>query len=305
MPSTPYSVSWANSLFEDNAEFALGMVLSYKQKRNQIKQIMTSSLPAVKEETKEKFQTWLENPEDFSITYPLKKELDSLEIPKDLRDLLDYVPSRSVWAIGGDGWAYDIGFGGIDHVLSSNENIKILVLDTEVYSNTGGQMSKSSKVGQVAEFADFGKKTAKKDLFKMAMCYPNCYVASISLGADFMHTIKVLKEAEVHVGPAIVIAYCPCVEHGIKGGLSCTTKEQSLAVEVGYQLLMRYHPEEEKLYLDSKEPDFTKYESFLENETRYSALKIKSPEIARELLEINKQNAMKRYQEYKEKAFVE
>ncbi len=302
MPSTPYKVSWANSLFEDNAEFALGMVLSYKQKRKQIENIMRASLPAVSPNVKEKFQVWLDNSEDFTKTYSLKEELKNLEIPKDLRDLLDYVPSRSVWAIGGDGWAYDIGFGGIDHVLSSNENIKILVLDTEVYSNTGGQMSKSSKVGQVAEFANFGKKNAKKDLFKMAMCYPNCYVASICLGADFMHTIKTLKEAEAHEGPAIVIAYCPCVEHGIKGGLSCTTKEQALAVEVGYQLLMRYVPEEEKLYLDSKEPDFTKYESFLENETRYNALKIKDPKLAEELLEINKQNAIKRYQYYIEKA---
>ncbi len=305
MPSTPYSIPWANSLFEDNAEFALGMVLSYKQKRKQIEKIMTSSLPAVDESTKEKFNLWLENKEDFTITYSLKEELKKLEIPADLRSLLDYIPSRSVWAIGGDGWAYDIGFGGIDHVLSSNENIKILVLDTEVYSNTGGQMSKSSKVGQVAEFADFGKKTSKKDLFKIAMCYPNCYVASICLGADFMHTIKTLKEAEAHNGPAIVIAYCPCVEHGIKGGLSCTNKEQSLAVEVGYQLLMRYKPEEEKLYLDSKEPNFELYESFLENETRYNALKIKDEKLAKTLLEINKQNAIRRYQYYKEKALAQ
>lgn len=302
MPSTPYTIPWANSLFEDNAEFALGMTLSYRQKRMQIETIMKSSINAVEQPVKEKFNLWLENKEDFQVTYPLKKELENLEIPKDLKDLLDYIPARSVWAIGGDGWAYDIGFSGIDHVLSSNENVKILVLDTEVYSNTGGQMSKSSKIGQVAEFADFGKKNAKKDLFKIAMCYPNCYVGSICLGADFAHTIKTLKEAEAHVGPAIVIAYCPCVEHGIKGGLSCTTQEQALAVEVGYQLLMRYHPIEEKLYLDSKEPNFLEYEKFLDNETRYHALKIKDEALAKELLEQNKQNAMKRYQEYKEKS---
>lgn len=302
IPSTPYTVSWANSLFEDNAEFAFGMYTSYKQKRKQIEKIMKASLNAVTKEVQEKFNLWLENKEDFKITYQVKEELKALEIPKDLKDLLDYVPARTVWAIGGDGWAYDIGFGGIDHVLSSNENIKILVLDTEVYSNTGGQMSKSSKVGQVAEFADFGKQNAKKDLFKIAMSYPNCYVASICLGADFQQTIKALKEAEAHKGPAIVIAYAPCVEHGIKGGLSCTTQEQKLAVEVGYQLLMRYNPVEEKLHLDSRVPNFDNYEKFLDNETRYHALKIKDKEIAKELLETNKQNAIKRYNEYKEKS---
>ncbi len=304
IPSTPYTVSWANSLFEDNAEFAFGMVLSYKQKRKQIENIMKCSLPAIDDNLKEKFNSWLNNKEDFNITYKLKSEFESLEIPNDLKKLLDYIPSRSVWAIGGDGWAYDIGFAGIDHVLSSNEKIKILVLDTEVYSNTGGQMSKSSKIGQVCEFADFGKKTNKKDLFKIAMCYPNCYVASVCLGADFNHTIKTLKEAEEHDGPAIVIAYSPCVEHGIKGGLSCTTKEQELAVEVGYQLLMRYHPQEEKLYLDSKEPDFSKYEEFLNNETRYHALKIKDENLAFELLKINKENAIKRYQYYQRKSEI-
>lgn len=302
IPSAPYSIPWANSLFEDNAEFALGMELSYKQKRKQIEKIMEVSLDSVDKNVKEKFKTWLNNKEDFALTYQLKKELTDLEIPKDLKDLLDYIPARSIWAIGGDGWAYDIGFGGIDHVLSSNENVKILVLDTEVYSNTGGQMSKSSKVGAVAEFADFGKKNAKKDLFKIAMCYPNCYVGSICLGADFSHTIKTLKEAENHEGPAIVIAYCPCVEHGIKGGLSCTTKEQELAVTVGYQLLMRYNPVEEKLYLDSKEPKFEEYENFLDNEIRYHSLKIKDAKLASELLKINKQNAIKRYQYYKEKS---
>lgn len=302
LPSTPYSIPWANSLFEDNAEFALGMILSYKQKRNQIENIMQSSLNSVSDKVKDIFNKWLENKEDFNLTYPLKKELATLEIPNDLKNLLDYIPARSVWAIGGDGWAYDIGFGGIDHVLSSNEKIKILVLDTEVYSNTGGQMSKSSKVGQVAEFADFGKKNAKKDLFKIAMCYPNCYVGSICLGADFNHTIKILKEAENHIGPAIVIAYSPCVEHGIKGGLSCTNKEQVLAVDVGYQLLMHYNPLEEKLYLDSKEPDFSRYNEFLENEVRYNSLKIKDPQLAESLLELNKENAIKRYKYYYEKS---
>ena len=301
-PSTPYSISWANSLFEDNAEFALGMYLSNKQKRDQIEHIIKTCLSSVQLNVKEKLEKWLDNKEDFAITYHLKKELEDLEVPKDLKDLLDYVPARSIWAIGGDGWAYDIGFGGIDHVLSSGYPVKILVLDTEVYSNTGGQMSKSSKIGQVAEFADFGKRNAKKDLFRIAMAYPNCYVGSISLGADFNQTIKTIKEAEEHNGPAIIIAYSTCVEHGIKGGMACSLKEQDLAVKSGYHLLMRYDPKLEKLYLDSKEPNFDLYEEFLNQETRYNALRIKNADLAKELLNLNKQNAIKRYQFYKEKS---
>ena len=213
--------------------------------------------------------------------------------------MLSYVPSRVVWAFGGDGWAYDIGFGGLDHMLSQNENVKCLVLDTEVYSNTGGQASKSSKLGAVAEFADAGKKTYKKDLFRIAMSYPNCYVASICLGSNIMQTVKVFKEAMEHNGPSIIIAYSPCVEHGIKNGMSCSILEEKLAVDVGYQLLMRYIPEEEKLYLDSREPDFSKYEEFLENEVRFNALKIKNKDLADELLNMQKENAIKRYNYYK------
>ena len=159
-------------------------------------------------------------------------------------------------------------------------------------------MSKSSHVGQVAEFADLGKKNAKKDLFKIAMCYPNCYVASVSLGANIMQTIKAFKEASEHVGPSIIIAYSPCVEHGIKGGLSCTTKEQKLAVEVGYTLLMRYLPENDLLVIDSKEPNFERYNELLDNEVRYNSLKIKDAKLAEKLLEINKENAIKRYEYY-------
>ena len=298
-PSTPYSIPWANSLFEDNAEFALGIHSSYKQKRDRIENVMRMSLDSVTSDVKELFNKWLDNKENHAITMDIKEKLKDKDIPKEIKDNLDYIPSRVVWAIGGDGWAYDIGFGGLDHTLSQNENIKCLVLDTEVYSNTGGQSSKSSKIGAVAEFANFGKKTYKKDLFKIAMCYPNCYVASISLGSNIMHTIKVFKEAMEHNGPAIIIAYSPCVEHGIKNGMSCSISEGKLAVDVGYQLLMRYNPEEEKLYLDSKEPDFSRYEEFLNNEVRYSALKIKNKDIAEELLNIQKENAIKRYNYYK------
>ena len=177
--------------------------------------------------------------------------------------------------------------------------VKCLILDTEVYSNTGGQASKSSKIGAVAEFADFGKKTYKKDLFRIAMSYPNCYVASISLGSNIMHTIKIMKEAMEHNGPAIIIAYSPCVEHGIKNGMSCSMSEGKLAVDVGYTMLMHYKPEEEKLYIDSKEPDFDRYEEFLNNEVRFKALKIKDEKLAQELLNLQKENAIKRYNYYK------
>jgi len=300
-PSTPYSIPWANSLFEDNAEFGYGMLVSFNKKREQLEEKIKSNLNVVNDEVKLLFEEWLNNKNDFDKTMDIKNKLNDLEIPESIKDLIDYIPSRSVWAIGGDGWAYDIGFGGIDHVLSSNENIKILVLDTEVYSNTGGQSSKSSRIGQVAEFANFGKKTNKKDLFRIAMGYPNCYVASISLGANYMHAIKVFKEAIEHDGPAIIIAYSTCVEHGIKCGMSCSLKEQRLAVECGYINLMRYNPIEEKLYMDSKEPDFSKYEEFLNNEVRFKSLKLKDENLAKEILNMQKENSIKRYNFYKEK----
>lgn len=302
VPTTPYTIPWANSLFEDNAEFALGMHLSFQSKRNLIKKIMEEEMNYVNSELKELFTTFINNMDDFKITMDIKNKLSNMEIPEKLKSLLNYVLARTVLAIGGDGWAYDIGFGGLDHVLSTGENIKVLVLDTEVYSNTGGQASKSSKIGAVAEFADFGKKTAKKDLFRIAMSYPNCYVASISLGANMMHSIKVMKEAMEHNGPAIIIAYSPCIEQGIKTGMSHSIEEEKLASEVGYTLLMRYNPEEEKLYMDNKEPNFDDYEKFLDNEVRYNALKIKDKDLANELLSKQIENAKKRYAYYKDLA---
>ncbi len=300
VPTTPYTIPWANSLFEDNAEFALGMHLSFQSKRALIKRIMETEMDHVSEPVKELFESFLNNFNDFKITMEIKNKLSSLEIPEKLKSLLSYIPARTVLAIGGDGWAYDIGFGGLDHVLSTGENIKVLVLDTEVYSNTGGQASKASKLGAVAEFADFGKKTAKKDLFRMAMSIPNCYVASISLGANMMHSIKVMKEAMEHNGPAIIIAYSPCIEQGIKTGMSHSIEEEKLASEVGYTLLMRYNPVEKKLYMDNKEPNFDDYEKFLDNEVRYNALKIKDKELANELLSKQIENAKERYAYYKD-----
>ena len=295
-PSTPYSIPWANSLFEDNAEFALGIHISYKQKRERIKHIMEETINSVDIDVKELFTKGLENENDFEVTNQIKSELKGKTLPKELSDLIDYVPARTVWAIGGDGWAYDIGYGGLDHVLHSNENIKVLVLDTEVYSNTGGQASKSTKLGAVAEFANFGKKTAKKDLFKIASCIPNCYVASISLGANMMQAIKAFNEAEAHNGPAIIIAYSPCIEHGIKTGMTYSCEEQKLAVECGYTILMRYDGE---THIDSKEPNFDKYETFLDNEVRFNALKIKDKDLANKVLEEQQENAIKRYKYYK------
>lgn len=302
VPSTPYTIPWANSLFEDNAEFALGMHLSYETKRNLIKKIMIKEKDEMSVEVQELFNLYLDNMNDFDKTLEVKEKLKEMDIPEEIRSLLNYVPSRTVLAIGGDGWAYDIGFGGLDHVLQSNENIKVLVLDTEVYSNTGGQASKASRLGQVAEFADFGKKTVKKDLFRIAMSYPNCYVASISLGANMMHSIKAVKEAMEHEGPALIIAYSPCIEHGIKTGMATSILEEKIASEVGYTLLMRYNPEEEKLYMDNKEPDFESYEKFLDNEVRYNALKIKDEKLAQELLLEQQNNAKKRYKYYKDLA---
>jgi len=287
-PSTPYNIPWANSLFEDNAEFGFGIMKSYKNKRDQIEKIMLQNTE------NEIYKKWLDNKDNYEITSMIKEDLKISDFNKEL---LDYIEARSVWCIGGDGWAYDIGFGGIDHILSSNENINILVLDTEVYSNTGGQASKSTNLGALAKFAGNGKKTNKKDLFKIASNYNNIYVASVCLGANPMHTIKCFIEAEKHNGPSIIIAYSPCNEHGIKGGLSNSLDEQKLSVECGYNILMRY--KENKLYLDSPEPNFDKYEEFLNNEVRYNSLKLKNKELAEELLEQQKNNAKERYLYFK------
>ena len=294
-PRTPYSIPWASSLFEDNAEFGFGMLLSFNQKREHLKDALDKYYDSVSIGLKSVFDRLKENFDNFDETIRIKDELSLIEdLPLEIKKLLDYVPCRSVWTIGGDGWAYDIGFGGIDHVLSSNTKARMLVLDTEVYSNTGGQMSKSSQLGQVAEFANYGKNNYKKDLFRIAMSYPNCYVASISLGANPIQAIKAFKEAENHDGPSIIIAYAPCIEHGIKSG--CSNKEEKLVVEAGYTLLMRYNPEDNKLSLDSKEPNYEKLEELWDNETRFKALKIKDSNLAEELLSKQKVELKNRYE---------
>ena len=298
-PSTPYLIPWANSLFEDNAEFSMGMYVSLTEKRNRLENVMLEKMDDVTQDIQKLFKKWLKNKDDYEITMDIKNKLLDLKIPTEVKELINYVPAHSVWAIGGDGWAYDIGYGGLDHILHSNENINILVLDTEVYSNTGGQSSKATSLGAVAKFNNSGKRTLKKDLFKIAMNIPNCYVASISLGANMFQAIKTFKEAEEHNGPSIVIAYSPCIEQGIKSGMGCSIQEEKLAVQVGYTILMRYNPDLDKLFIDSKEPDFDNYMNLLDNEVRFNSLKIKDKKLAKELLEEQKEYARKRYEYYK------
>ena len=299
-PSTPYSLPWANSLFEDNAEFGYGLHLSYKNKRDRLKNLIEEYMPEFTPNVKKIMKELLDNFEDLEVTKEVYEKLDKIKLPKKLGDLREYIKARRVVCLGGDGWAYDIGFNGIDHVLSSEENIKVMVLDTEVYSNTGGQMSKSSHLGQVAQFAGLGKKNHKKDLFRIAMSYPNCYIGTICLGSNMMQAISTMKEAMEHNGPSIIICYCPCIEHGIKGGMGCSLAEEKLAVDSGYVLLMRYNPETKLITMDSKEPNFDKYDEFLSNEVRYRSLKLKNKEFSDELLKLNKEEAIERYNYYKD-----
>ena len=295
IPNIPYTIPWSSSLFEDNAEYGYGMLLSTNTIRNRIKSIMENNM---NNSNSELFKLWLDNYDDYKTT---KKVYESLteDIPNELKDLKEYIISRNIWCIGGDGWAYDIGFSGIDHVLSSNDNINILVLDTELYSNTGGQSSKSSPKGSIESFAMSGKRTNKKDLARIAMSYPNCYVAQVSLAGNPIQLIKALKEANEYDGPSIVIAYAPCISHGIKGGMSNSLEMEKQAVMCGYFPLFRYHPINGYSF-DSKKVDFDKYEIFLNNQTRYAMLKKINPDQAVVLFKENKESAIKRFKYYEE-----
>lgn len=254
----------------------------------------------VEPEVKATFKEWIDNMDDDDLTLAIKEKLSNSDIPNELKKLIDYIPSRSVWILGGDGWAYDIGYGGLDHVLHSNENINIMVLDTEVYSNTGGQKSKSTRIGSVAEFSASGKHENKKDLFKIAMSIPNVYVASISMGANPMQAIKAIKEAKEHDGPSLIIAYSTCIEQGIYGGLTNSIDEQKLLVDIGYNLLMRYDPTEDKLVVDSKEPDFTSYDAVFRRELRYKNLEVKNEDEYEKLYEENINASKSRYNYFKD-----
>lgn len=314
--------AWANSLFEDNAEFGLGMYLGVKQQREKLADLIGEAVKLdIPEELKEAFNLWLQNVEDSKMTkkaaltiVPFLEKYKSEdakvdELLKEIYDRKELLIKKSQWIFGGDGWAYDIGFGGLDHVLASGEDVNVLVFDTEVYSNTGGQASKATPTGAVAQFAAAGKETKKKDLGRIAMTYGYVYVAQVSMGASHNQLIKALVEAENYPGPSLVIAYAPCINHGIRGGLVNTPDRQKLAVETGYWNLYRYNPllkEEGKnpFILDSKEP--TKpVKDFLETEVRYSSLLRTFPDRAEELFAKAEKDVKERYETYKKLAELE
>lgn len=316
-PLTPFctdkngeGVAWANSLFEDNAEFGFGMRIATNYKLGQILKIFTETKDQVEPELKELIEKYIANFKNRELVRTFVKDLVSLvktskneEVKKVLefeRDLID----KSVWIVGGDGWSYDIGYGGVDHVIANDEDVNILVLDTEVYSNTGGQSSKSSQAGSIAKFTASGKKTAKKSLAMMAMAYGTVYVAQISLGANPMQAIKAMKEAESYDGPSLIIAYSPCANHGIKGGLSNAQRVEKAAVECGYFPIFRYDPRLEKqgknpMQLDCKEPNFDLFRDFVMGETRFSQLPKVNPEHAEELLTKSCDDAKARWKRLK------
>ena len=310
-PSTPFvndkngeGVAWANSLFEDNAEYGYGMALAENYKQACILKTIEDNMDNVAPELKEAFTKYIEIQGNREAERELSKTIKELAAQSDIADVkaladTDLV-SKSIWIVGGDGWAYDIGYGGLDHVLASDVNVNVLVLDTEVYSNTGGQSSKSSQAASIAKFAAGGKTTAKKDLGQIAMAYGHVYVASISMGANKNQTLKAIKEAEAYNGPSLILAYSPCAEHGIKGGLSNHQKTQAKAVECGYVDLYRYNPEaEQPLTIDSKEPDYDKMLDFMMTETRFSQLPKLKGETAYEMFEKTKQDAMRRHRRLK------
>ena len=281
---------WANSLFEDNAEFGLGIKQGINVKREKIKKYMEDN-------ECELFRKWLDNINDYKVCKDVYEQIDFKEHPY-LLELKDYIIPKSMWIIGGDGFAYDIGYGGLDHVLSTNENINILILDTEVYSNTGGQSSKSSNIGSIASFTAGGKTNYKKDLAKIAMCYPHVYVACVNIGYNKEQYLKALQEANAHDGPSIIIAYAPCIEHGIKKGMDHSLDDSYLASKCGYFLTFRFNPDTNQFSLDSKDVDFDKYDEFLENENRYANLKKVNPNEASILLGKQKEWAKNRFDYY-------
>ncbi|MBQ9757580.1 MAG: pyruvate:ferredoxin (flavodoxin) oxidoreductase [Clostridia bacterium] len=323
-PSMPYcknaegkGPAWANSLFEDNAEFGLGMVLANKKIRNTLVSRMNSVMDEVKPELAAAFKAWIEGKDNADASKAAAKEIAALikdadmtnPAIKEIADRTDFLVKRSQWVFGGDGWAYDIGYGGLDHVIASGEDINIFVVDTEVYSNTGGQASKATPTAAVAKFAASGMKTKKKDLGMIGTTYGYVYVAQIALGADMNQALKAIKEAEAYPGPSLIIAYAPCINHGIKVGMANTIAEEKKAVQTGYWHLWRYNPllkEEGKnpFILDSKEPTGTVKE-FLEGENRYLMLKKAFPEVAAQLFDKAEKDLIERYDIYKKKAAEE
>ena len=320
-PATPYcknnrsgkGVAWANSLFEDNAEFGLGMATATRKLRDRIELIMKDAIANCKccsDDLKKLFQTWIDNREDGIKTAELADKIIAgceqcgCDYCKQILDLKDHLVKKSQWIFGGDGWAYDIGFGGLDHVLASGEDVNVLVLDTEVYSNTGGQSSKATPAGAVAKFAASGKKVRKKDLGMIAKSYGYVYVAQVAMGASQAQYFKAIKEAEAYPGPSLIICYAPCINHGIKIGMGHSQLEEKLAVDCGYWHLWRFNPAEEEagqngFHLDSKEPDWSKFQQFIMGEVRYNSLVKTFPEEAKELFAKTEQFAKLRYEGYK------
>ncbi|HOR12222.1 MAG TPA: pyruvate:ferredoxin (flavodoxin) oxidoreductase, partial [Bacteroidales bacterium] len=318
-PSSPYckdrngrGPAWANSLFEDNAEFGLGMRTGSEQIREKLTNLITSALETegVSDELKSLFAEYLPVRNNFEQAVVLAEKVvpllkaSKLQLLREIFDLRGYLTPRSQWIIGGDGWAYDIGYGGLDHVLASGENVNVLVLDTEVYSNTGGQSSKSTPAGAVAKFASSGKKIRKKDLGMMAMSYGYVYVAQVAMGANNAQLLKAMKEAEAYDGPSLIIAYSPCINHGLSRGMGQSQLEEKLAVECGYWQLYRYNPTladqgKNPFTLDSKEPDWSKFQDFIKGEVRYSSLLQTFPDQAAVLFVMTEEHSKIRYNNYK------
>ncbi|MFZ5941604.1 MAG: pyruvate:ferredoxin (flavodoxin) oxidoreductase [Bacteroidota bacterium] len=314
-PSTPYCVNdkghgpaWANSLFEDNAEYGFGLATGVNKNRERIANLMKAAMNEVNAASKEAFEEWLtafDNTDASKVAS--EKVLAAMKnekhaIAKTIQDMGQYLVKKSVWIFGGDGWAYDIGYGGLDHVLASGEDVNVLVMDTEVYSNTGGQASKSTPIGAVAKFAASGKKIRKKDLGMMAMTYGYVYVAQVSMGASQSQFLKAVREAEAYKGPSLIIAYSPCINHGLKD-MGATQTQGKFAVESGYWHLYRFNPELEKegknpFVLDSKEPQWDQFQSFLKSEVRYTSLQKAFPEEAGTLFTAAEDNAKWRYNSY-------
>ncbi len=319
VPSTPYTTNseghgtaWSNSLFEDFAEYGLGMRIATKKIQARVADIFTkmTTCDCCTAEIKALAQQWLENSNDVAATREVADKIVPLceacgcDLCKELLNLKNFIVKRSQWIIAGDGAAYDIGFGGLDHVLASGKNVNVLVLDTEVYSNTGGQASKATPVGAIAKFAAAGKRVRKKDLGLIATTYGYVYAAQVAMGADKAQTLKAIREAEAYDGPSIIIAYSPCINHGLKAGMGHSQQEQKRAVECGYWHLWRYNPalEEEgknPFSLDSKEPDWDKFEDFLKGEVRYASVMKQYPAEAAELFAAAKANAQWRYNNYR------
>ncbi len=311
-PSTPYTVNakgqgpaWDNSLFEDNAEFGFGMLLAQNAIRDELKEKVetVAADDRASDEVKAACKEWLDSfgvgAVNGAATDKLVAALEGIDCPtcKYIVANKAFLAKKSQWIFGGDGWAYDIGFGGVDHVLASGKDINIMVFDTEVYSNTGGQSSKATKTGAVAQFAAGGKETKKKDLASIAMSYGYVYVAQISMGADMAQTVKAIAEAEAYPGPSLILAYAPCINHGIKKGMSKAQTEEKLAVETGYWNNFRFNPAaENKFTLDSKAPKMEGYQDFLKGEVRYASLAMKNPERAAKLFAKNEQEAKERYE---------